>query len=255
MSRNAYGCCCILVLLPAALMIAVRVGKAAGRWGNGQLLRAESLQEHQHPRVAGSTRQKRPPAKDTGNTTLPPTRNRIQQDERVGGVFGLWRNAPQHLNQTSWHKQDPLAVTRMLRHRRKSIFTQGSRMPVALPQKKLFFCIPPKVSCTSIKALIVRMIGVATPDDMCSADLARLSHIVHPDFELRNQTPAWVQYPNWTWPQQRAWADALSASQLSSDMLRDAFLSPAWTTIQVVRDPFYRAVSSYQDQARLRYEA
>eukprot|EP00971_Amphidinium_carterae_P332909 6467313-Amphidinium_carterae.2 len=122
-----------------------------------------------------------------------------------------------------------------------------------LPDQKLLFCVPPKISCSSLKILMIRLIGVATADDICSDGLARLGYVVHQALPFEPYSPEWSgeqwkTFKDWTKKQRDAWGNATGALGASDAMLREAFLSREWTTIQFVRDPWYRAVSSYQDQ-------
>jgi len=161
-------------------------------------------------------------------------------DERpmAGVLRGAWQSTP-----TSASKQSEIAVEAMLRLPREKVFAHAARVPILLPDQKLLFCVPPKVSCTSLKLLMTRLIGIATPEDLCSDGYERLGSVVHQELPSHD-----VHSGEWTYKQRHAWGSATSPRHASDAVLRDAFLSHNWTTIQLVRDPWYRAVSSYQDQ-------
>mmetsp|Transcript_14539 Transcript_14539/g.33030 ORF Transcript_14539/g.33030 Transcript_14539/m.33030 type:complete len:362 (-) Transcript_14539:41-1126(-) len=163
----------------------------------------------------------------------------IARHDNIGNSsMGLWRSMP-----LTGHKQSQMAVEAMLSQPREEVFAFPSRMPIMLPDQKLLFCVPPKVSCTSLKLLMTRLIGIATPEDLCSDGYERLGSVVHQELPSHD-----VHSGEWTYKQRHAWGSATSPRHASDAVLRDAFLSHNWTTIQLVRDPWYRAVSSYQDQ-------
>eukprot|EP00971_Amphidinium_carterae_P160428 3180102-Amphidinium_carterae.1 len=84
------------------------------------------------------------------------------------------------------------------------------------------------------------MIGIANPDDLCSHSLRVLYGSVH------QRIPPHRRHSSWTRPQNNAWGDAISPRIATDAMLGEAFLSHNWTTIQIVRDPWYRAIRAYQ---------
>jgi hypothetical protein len=135
----------------------------------------------------------------------------------------------------------------------------GTEGAMVIPKLKLVICSYPKGASTTAKWIMLRLINRLTPQEICKPEMycsgkvgARWSAIR----KLVGTSEWWRLWhneggPPWNGPEMDApWADAHWLRFASNHTIREAFGSEDWTTVALVRDPWYRAISSYHDSIR-----
>mmetsp|Transcript_29962 Transcript_29962/g.54586 ORF Transcript_29962/g.54586 Transcript_29962/m.54586 type:complete len:341 (-) Transcript_29962:50-1072(-) len=146
-------------------------------------------------------------------------------DPRTLEPAGLWRKGLLPNGQ----KQNKSNVD-VLYVRRAQCFSHLVSMPIVIPQHKLALCMSPGVATATVRLLLLRLLG-HSPSDLC------------PNGSLPNISQGHAL-------DEGLWAGAVSLEAFSTEEAKDIFLSPEWTTVMIVRDPWYRSVGTYQDQVQ-----
>lgn len=112
----------------------------------------------------------------------------------------------------------------------------GETGALVLPNKKLVICTIAKAGCTTIKWVILSMLGY-DKSSVCH-------HYVHNStlFLSKGATDVRVDTP--------PYYNLLPLTSETSWKVAKYFRDPSWTTIAVVRDPWYRSISMYLDQLK-----
>jgi len=104
-----------------------------------------------------------------------------------------------------------------------------------LPEAKLLVTTYAKAGSTMMKWVMLRISGRHSAATICNNFTNEHWHTA------RDRTNGWA-WAGWSF------GPKLTRSELWNSSIHDAFCSPEWTTLAVIRDPWRRAVSMYHDQ-------
>ena len=147
--------------------------------------------------------------------------------------------------------QDAAAVERLLAHRHEAFRAERtSSGAILIPKHRLVVCTMPKAGCTTTKWLILRLLGnLPSAEHICNPSAA--GHTDAPS-ELWHGSHDCSDCSRWILD---AWRGANMLRDATNATIRNALLSKEWTTVAVVRDPWTRAISSFQDQINRKHVA